>query len=68
MVIEKGIAIPKAQKATEAVETARKMEPGDSVLCNCEREAYNVCSALRRQGGKSSVRKLREGWRVWRTA
>lgn len=68
MKIEKGVPLPTYRPRTTAGLTAKQMMPGDSVLCDDENTARNLRYAIYTAKGKASVRKVENGWRVWRTA
>ena len=61
MFIEKQIPIP--PRLSHAVE---QMESGDSVLFETEIEALRFRDLMRYRKIDYTIRKLREGWRVWR--
>jgi hypothetical protein len=67
MKIEKGVPIPKVAHATaESVEIARQMEIDDSVFVDTLNAAERIRNALRYYGGNGCVRKVNDGYRVWR--
>lgn len=66
--IEKGIPIPQISHYGAMKLVAAEMEVMDSYLCATDTQSGSLISALRRAGRKASVRKCREGWRVWRIA
>lgn len=61
MFIEKHIPIP--PRASHVVE---QMEAGDSVLFGTEIEALRFRDLMRYRKIHYKMRKLKEGWRVWR--
>jgi uncharacterized protein (DUF2249 family) len=68
MEIEKGIPIPPRRQYGNwaASRKAGDMKPGDSMLCESERDANNLRSFMRHRGWKYCQRKVEGGWRVWR--
>jgi hypothetical protein len=66
-VIDKGVEMPPKVKRTSASrDVAEQMEMGDSVLCESPAQAATLRWALYLANKKGSVRKTRQGWRVWR--
>jgi hypothetical protein len=65
MQIDKGVPIP-APIRRGLSEIARRMEPGDSVMCETEANADTVRRVLSKYGVKGAKRKIDGGWRVWR--
>jgi hypothetical protein len=64
--IEDNIPIPPQTRNFEVAEAARAMQIGQSVLCDTESKRWTLISALKRAGRRASVRKVVDGWRVWR--
>tara|TARA_R110000824_G_scaffold50008_5_gene140078 strand:+ start:417 stop:653 length:237 start_codon:yes stop_codon:yes gene_type:complete len=63
--IERNIPIPRKMTG-RTNEVAVTMEVGDSVLCEDRVKAVNIVACLRRNGMKSTTRKVENGIRVWR--
>jgi len=63
MLIEKNIPIP--ARMSHVVE---QMEVGDSVIFLTEAEALRFRDNMRYRKINYTIRKLSEGWRVWRLA
>lgn len=70
MNIETGVPIPPVQSArSELGRLVRKMEVGQSMLCEGEEQAQKVRDAMRSARMKASMRKQEDGrYRVWRVA
>lgn len=68
MKIDKNIPIPPAHKRGIFFDLGRKMEVGDSVLVKDFSQAQALGNSVRREGGKVSHRKDKDGngYRVWR--
>lgn len=70
MTIESGIPIPQTYKGTRSANgtIAKKMQIGQSVLVGTEREALRLRDCLRHHHGEGCyrMRKLEDGWRIWR--
>lgn len=68
--IESGIPIPLIYKNARTANgiTAKKMQIGQSVLVGTEREAYQLRDCMRYHHGEGCyrIRKLPDGWRIWR--
>ena len=72
LAIEKGLPIPSRRCRSISGATAEKMQIGDSVLCETERDAQRLRDALRYRGRGYCLAKEqtgdRLGYRVWRKA
>lgn len=72
MVIEKGVTIPppfnRRKSKTPHGRVLDEMQPDDSVLFYAHREAQNFRMLGYNRGFKMSIRKMADGWRVWRVA
>lgn len=61
MLIEKNIPIP-----SNTSDVVKKMEAGDSVMFETEQEALRFRDHMRYRHIRYTMRKSREGYRVWR--
>lgn len=61
MLIEKNIPIP-----SNTSDVVKKMEAGDSVMFETEQEALRFRDHMRYRRIRYTMRKSREGYRVWR--
>ena len=69
LVIERDVPPPNGKRYGRWNRVAVKMHPGDSVLVQTSGDAYGLCRAIRRDGGKCTQRRELDGrFRVWRTA
>lgn len=68
LTIEKNIPIPEPRTngRTGWAAVAGKMEVGDSVLCNNEKDRGSLYNALVYRRFRVASRKLDNGYRVWR--
>ena len=64
--IEKGIEITRRRQNEEMWQLAEKIQPGESVLYDREKEARSLRNKIRKLGGKSTMRPEGEGFRVWK--
>jgi len=64
--IETGIPIPPHPKGRK-YHFLDTMQIGSNVLLPTEEDAYKIRDAMRYRKMKWSLRKTREGWRVWYT-
>jgi len=61
MLVEKNIPIPPSTS-----DVVKKMEAGDSVIFETEQEALRFRDHMRYRRIRYTMRKSREGYRVWR--
>jgi hypothetical protein len=66
--IEKGIPMPPVRKDGAFYEIAEQMKLGDSVWVENMSQAQAMGNALRRLEYRTSLRKWKNGYRVWRTS
>lgn len=69
-VIEQGVPLIKnnGRPASEERKAMRSLQVGDSFLIDDERRAQHARWLGPKLEGTFSIRKVREGWRVWRLA
>lgn len=69
-VIERNVPVPSSlengRQYGESGELARKMDIGDSVLCDTLSAAHSLINALRYLKRNGSRRKIGKQYRVWR--
>lgn len=66
--IERNVPLPTRKKKGIHIDTALKMQVGDSVFFDNREAAHSLRYALSKIGATGTTRKMDAGWRAWRTA